>query len=573
MGEVGEFGGWPRAAGTNPDGTPYDEPGDPYARPNRVYGVPPNGSAPNGSVPHGSAPPYGDVGNGAARPHNGNQRPYQDPGVPYRTPAQPRPQPPTNAVPRGGQGGYDPPPVPPWQQPRRTSYGGPPSAPYAEPVMPYAGPADLTRPATPAGPPNAAADFTTHDVATPDLDLSDFDSSDFTAPAPDVDGDPAATGTTSHRVGGARRAGGAQQPRRKGGRRRRLKPIKLSREIPILIVVALGLALLIKTFLVQAFWIPSQSMEDTIMPGDRVLVNKLSPWFGWKPQRGEIVVFNDPGGWLESTGSSHENAIVGGVKDVFSFIGLLPASNEHDLIKRVIGVPGDTVKCCDAQGRITVDNVPLSEKSYIYPHADPSDYPPGGFTVHVPAGDIFVLGDNRGDSADSRYHLRSPNGPFVPIKDVVGHAFVRIWPLSRMGGLGVPATFGQKALRALSDLGPAGSPPALAALLVLPVGAWRQRRARRRARKVSCHPTGWPSSVSRALRDGVRVRCRIGARRRPPGLRYGRTFREGVNGGPGRLGWCGLRRTRKRGTDRAGRRSAVVRDTRVQRGNDGDRGH
>ena len=269
------------------------------------------------------------------------------------------------------------------------------------------------------------------------------------------------------------------------GRRRRIKPIKLWREVPLLLAIALVLALGIKTFVVQAFFIPSQSMENTIMPGDRVLVNKFSPWFGAQPQRGEIVVFNDPGGWLPDTVTPDtSNVAVRYVKDVFTFGGLLPSDDEHDLIKRVIGIPGDEVKCCDSQGRITVDGVALNETSYIYPGAAPSTIP---FDVHVKAGFIWVLGDNRADSADSRYHMTDKYGGMVPISDVVGHAFVLIWPPSRAGGLGVPATFQQEGLTVLAGL-PSASFPATALLGAVPlrlVGGRAARRVRRRRARPS----------------------------------------------------------------------------------------
>lgn len=270
------------------------------------------------------------------------------------------------------------------------------------------------------------------------------------------------------------------------GRRRRLKPIKLWREVPLLLAIALVLALGIKTFVVQAFFIPSPSMENTIMPGDRVLVNKFSPWFGAQPQRGQIVVFNDPGGWLsDAPVPDTSNIAVRYVKDVFTFVGLLPSDDQHDLIKRVIGIPGDEVKCCDAQGRLLVDGVPLQETAYIAPGSAPSTIT---FDVHVKAGFIWVMGDNRGDSADSRFHMTDKFGGMVPISDVVGHAFVLIWPPSRAGGLGIPATFQQEGLTALSTL-PTGTLPATALLGAIPLrlaggGAarrLRRRRARRRA--------------------------------------------------------------------------------------------
>jgi signal peptidase I len=269
------------------------------------------------------------------------------------------------------------------------------------------------------------------------------------------------------------------------GRRRRLKPIKLWREVPLLLAIALVLALGIKTFVVQAFFIPSPSMENTIMPGDRVLVNKFSPWFGAQPQRGQVVVFNDPGGWLPDTPTPDtSNIAVRYVKDAFTFVGLLPSDDQHDLIKRVIGIPGDEVKCCDKQGRVTVDGVPLSESSYIFPGSAPSTIT---FDVHVKAGFIWVMGDNRGDSADSRFHMTDKFGGMVPISDVVGHAFVLIWPPSRAGGLAVPATFQQEGLTTLSTL-PSGTLPATALLGALPLrlaggGAARRLRRRRARRK------------------------------------------------------------------------------------------
>jgi signal peptidase I len=177
---------------------------------------------------------------------------------------------------------------------------------------------------------------------------------------------------------GSRRTGGPVLPgraeRRKLARRvKRRRQRSAIKEIPLLIGVALLIALVLKTFLVQAFVIPSGSMEQTIRIGDRVLVDKLTPWFGSKPERGDVVVFKDPGGWLEDeqpVAKADDPIVVKQVKEVLTFIGLLPSDNERDLIKRVVAVGGDTVKCCDTQGRVTVNGMPLNE-----PYINPGDKP------------------------------------------------------------------------------------------------------------------------------------------------------------------------------------------------------
>jgi signal peptidase I len=210
----------------------------------------------------------------------------------------------------------------------------------------------------------------------------------------------------------------------------------LLRELPVLIFVALALALLIKTFLVQAFFIPSDSMENTLLKGDRVLVNKFASHFG-DVKRGQVVVFKDPGGWLpDEADSRSQNPIVRGLKDVFVFVGLLPSDSEKDLIKRVIGVPGDTVKCTP-NGKVTVNGVPLDEP-YIYPGDKPCDR---SFEVKVPPNRLWVMGDHRSLSADSRVHMDDAGKGTIPADNVVGRAFVLVWPLDRWKTLPVPATF------------------------------------------------------------------------------------------------------------------------------------
>ncbi|MFD5324059.1 signal peptidase I [Streptomyces sp. NPDC127092] len=223
---------------------------------------------------------------------------------------------------------------------------------------------------------------------------------------------------------------------RKVKRRRRRSAIT---EIPLLVTVAVLIALVLKTFLVQAFVIPSGSMEQTIRIDDRVLVDKLTPWFGSKPRRGDVVVFEDPGNWLqqETTPPSDDPVGVRQLKQALTFIGLLPSADERDLIKRVVAVGGDTVKCCGADGRITVNGVALDEP-YLHPGNEPSKIP---FEVKVPQGRVFVLGDHRSDSADSRFHLDEPEHGTVAEDRIVGRAVVIAWPIGHWRRLEERATF------------------------------------------------------------------------------------------------------------------------------------
>ncbi|MBO0655280.1 signal peptidase I [Streptomyces triculaminicus] len=234
-------------------------------------------------------------------------------------------------------------------------------------------------------------------------------------------GAPAGSGAAPPVTGGrAERRKAAQRLKR----RRRRSVIK---EVPVLIGVALLIALVLKTFLVQAFVIPSGSMEQTIRIGDRVLVDKLTPWFGTRPERGDVVVFKDPGGWLDGdqTYSGGPDPVgIKQAKQALTFIGLLPSADERDLIKRVIGVGGDTVKCCDKDGKVTVNGKPL-EEPYVHPGDAPSKLT---FEVKVPPGRLFVMGDHRSDSADSRYHLSEPGRGTVGEDLVVGRAAVIAWP-------------------------------------------------------------------------------------------------------------------------------------------------
>ncbi len=209
-------------------------------------------------------------------------------------------------------------------------------------------------------------------------------------------------------------------------------------ELPFLVVVALALSLVLKAFVVQAFYIPSGSMEETLQVGDRVLVNKLI--YDLRDiRRGEVVVFNGVDSFTTEPPPQPEGDALTRVGRVIgSAVGVAP-SDERDFIKRVIGVAGDRVRCCDADGRVTVNGVPLREP-YLFPGDSPSE---SRFDVTVPRDRLWVMGDHRSRSADSRVHLGEPGGGMVPVDRVIGRAFVVVWPLWRARPLPVPETFDQ----------------------------------------------------------------------------------------------------------------------------------
>jgi signal peptidase I len=221
--------------------------------------------------------------------------------------------------------------------------------------------------------------------------------------------------------------------RRRNGHKGEKKHLPIWQETILLLVLALVLAIAIKALLMQAFYIPSGSMNDTLVLNDRILVQKVSYWGDGEPERGDIVVFSDPGGWLEGPAAEPTtNPVVRGLE----IFGLYPTGGH--LVKRVIGVGGDQIKCCDKQGRILVNGVPLNEQAYLAEGEKPSLI---DFDVKVQEGYLWVMGDNRSNSADSRVHLGDPGGGQVPVDDVVGKVFAVVWPLSHAKVTERPATF------------------------------------------------------------------------------------------------------------------------------------
>ncbi|MGH3193199.1 MAG: signal peptidase I [Streptosporangiaceae bacterium] len=213
------------------------------------------------------------------------------------------------------------------------------------------------------------------------------------------------------------------------------------RELLIIVVAAAVLTLVVKAYVVQVYKIPSGSMENTLLINDRVLVNKLTYHFR-SIDRGDVVVFSGQNSWGPDAPPPSSDPVVRLWDDVLSDIGL--QSSQTYYIKRVIGLPGDRVACC-TDGKVTVNGVPLEESSYIYPGDAPS-FPFKAVTV--PPGHLWVMGDHRGDSDDSRYHTSDPGGGAIPESEVVGRAFLIIWPPSQMSDLPIPSTFQQAALHA-----------------------------------------------------------------------------------------------------------------------------
>jgi len=214
------------------------------------------------------------------------------------------------------------------------------------------------------------------------------------------------------------------------------------RDVALIVLAAIVISFLIKTFLIRSFYIPSESMEDTLIRNDRIIVNQLEPDL-MPIERGDVVVFKDPGGWLDPIPQPEQNPVAGFFDWLLSFVGLTaPDSNDH-LIKRVIGLPGDTVACCDDFGQMSVNGEALDESPYVKLPPNATKVSKDDFEVTVPEGSLWVMGDNRWNSRDSRYNRDQPGNGFVPIENVVGRAVLISWPIDRWALLdNYPIVFG-----------------------------------------------------------------------------------------------------------------------------------
>lgn len=204
------------------------------------------------------------------------------------------------------------------------------------------------------------------------------------------------------------------------------------RDVVVIVVIALLVSFLVKTFLVRSFYIPSGSMENTLQINDRILVDELTPRFNGYA-RGDVIVFRDPGGWLPEVTPIAQPWVVRAGDWLLSLVGLSTSDSDDHLVKRIIGLPGDHVSCCNVLGQIMVNGVPLNETSYVKLQPGETVPIPKPFNVTVPSGELWVLGDNRDRSCDSRCNQDKPGKGFVPISDVVGRAFLITWPFNRFG--------------------------------------------------------------------------------------------------------------------------------------------
>lgn len=255
--------------------------------------------------------------------------------------------------------------------------------------------------------------------------MSDSPASDA---RPREDGDPAYATRSSRRKA-------ENDTRRRGW-------LTFLRDVVVIVVAAVIISALIQNFLIRSFYIPSASMENTLQVNDRIIVNRLQPTFT-PIERGDIVVFRDPGGWLDPNlvPAPEQNGLLSIIDQVLGFVGLTaPDSGEH-LVKRVIGLPGDEVACCNTLGQLTINGVPIDEPYLLLPDGE---IRASGieFDVVVPDDSLWVMGDNRYDSADSRLNQNTPSKGFVPFSSVVGRAIVISWPIERWTWLDdYPAVF------------------------------------------------------------------------------------------------------------------------------------
>jgi len=232
----------------------------------------------------------------------------------------------------------------------------------------------------------------------------------------------------------ARYQPGAEPRGDAGPGRARATPVL--RESVIVVGLALLLSLIVKTWLMQAFYIPSESMENTLLKGDRVIVNKLVPT-PMSLHRGDVIVFEDPDHWLPAPVPLQRSPIMSAFNSTLIFVGLLPSDEGNHLIKRVIGLPGDHVRCCDQNKRISINGAAVSEP-YLFPGDVPSQEP---FNITVPPGRVWVMGDHRSDSADSRAHDENSGGAkgSVPESLIVGRAITVVWPFEHWAWLSNPS--------------------------------------------------------------------------------------------------------------------------------------
>jgi signal peptidase I len=230
----------------------------------------------------------------------------------------------------------------------------------------------------------------------------------------------------------------AVPPRARPSRRR--STLLFLRDLLVIFVVAVLVSFLIKTFLIRSFFIPSQSMEQTLVQDDRIIVNQLVP--DVTPiERGDVVVFQDPGGWLPARTEEAQPPLIAAIDWFLAVVGRsAPDSNDH-LVKRVFGLGGDHVVCCNALGQMSVNGVPLDEPYVALPPGE-TKVSRDDFDVTVPEGSLWVMGDNRYNSKDSRYNTETPLKGFVPVDNIVGRAFVVSWPVSHWAWLdNYPAVF------------------------------------------------------------------------------------------------------------------------------------